>query len=121
MHLCAIPVIGPFFHFRTYTTIPATSVFRVCGHNDIKYGKCGKMLRVIKKEKEVQNWTKRGLCVLTVFHFHGTKASSGNTVLQLALVVIVPAEKPLSFLRGCIQIYSLTAVTDHSRDTVLWQ
>lgn len=60
-------------------------------------------------------------CVPTVFHFHGAQASSGNAVLQLALDVIVPAEKTLSFLRGCIQIYSLTAVTDHSRDTALWQ
>lgn len=59
--------------------------------------------------------------MLTVFHFRGTKASSGNTVLQLALDIIVPAEKPLSFLRGCIQIYSLTAATDHGRDTALWQ
>lgn len=80
------------------------------------------MLWAIEKEKEVQKKRKkRGLCVLTVFHFHGTKASSGNTVLQRALDVIVPAEKPLSFLRGCIQIYSLTAVTDHGRDTALWQ
>lgn len=73
-----------------------------------------------KKEKEVQRKKKGGLCVLTVFHFHGTKASSGNTVLQLALDVIVPAEKPLSFHRGCIRIYSLTAVTDLAMKDVLY-
>lgn len=69
------------------------------------------MPRVIKRKRGAKKKEKRerGLCVLTVFHFCGTKASSGNTVLQLALDVIVPAEKPLSFLRGCIQIYSLTA------------
>lgn len=52
----------------------------------------------------------------TIFHFHGKQASSGNTVLQLALDVVIPAEKPLSLLSGCIQIYSLTGATDHSRD-----
>lgn len=68
-----------------------------------------------KKNRCKTGREKKGrLCVLTVFHFHGTQASSGNTVLQLASDVTVPAEKPLSVLRGCIQIYSLTAAADHS-------
>lgn len=68
-----------------------------------------------KKEK------RESLFMVTVFQFNGTKANSGNTVLELALDVIVPAEKYLSFLRGCIQIYSLAAGTDHSGNTLLWQ
>ena len=103
------------FHFRLHTTIPAT-MFR-----DRQWHKMPKVWEDTGANKKCAKQKKRDLCVLNVFHFHGTKASSGNTVLQLALDVIVPAEKALSFLRGCIQIYSLTAATDHSRDVALWQ
>lgn len=74
-----------------------------------------------RKKKRCKSRKKRGLSVPTVFHFHGAKASRRKTFSQLALDVTVPAENPLSFLRGCIQIYSSTAATDHSRDTALWQ
>lgn len=79
------------------------------------------MLRVIKKnkgnEKKKRSKLGKSFCILAAFDFNSTQASSGNTSSQLAADVIVPAEKPLSFHRGCIQIYSLSAVTDHSGDT----
>lgn len=56
---------------------------------------------------------------VSVFNFNGTKASRRKTFSQLALDVTNPAENPLPFVRGRIQICSSTRATDHSRDAVL--
>jgi len=61
------------------------------------------MLRAMKNRHKTEEET-RGLCVLTLFHFHGTKESSGNAVSQLASDVIVPAEKPFLSQRAHLDL-----------------